>query len=140
MYAQLMCVLLYFSTKIHEVTQRHSTGFTGLPFNSFRKLSCSHCKHCLGFLRAPSSSWMRISKNLLHPPNLSIFEPYFDSVRVMRRFRQNVADHAARSASCALVLLQDNLNRDSGTNIFSVLTIHKFNVSVRWSKSFLASF
>lgn len=63
-------------------------------------------------------------ENFLDSADLTIFQAYFNPVRMRRRIRQYISDNSARSSPCSLILLQNNFDCNACFYIFSVLTIH----------------
>jgi hypothetical protein len=62
--------------------------------------------------------------DLLNSADLAAFQADFDAVRMMRRFGQDVFDHAARPLAGALIGFQNDLDRKPWPYLFPVLTAH----------------
>src|SRR3954471_1931705 len=67
---------------------------------------------------------MALFDDLLNSADLAAFQSDFDAVWMMRRFGQDVFDHAARPLAGALIGFQDDLDRKPWPYLFPVLTAH----------------
>jgi hypothetical protein len=59
-----------------------------------------------------------------YPADLSIAQPHFDAVRMVARGGQYILNDAAGQATGALILLEDDVDVQPGSDIRAVFTIH----------------
>jgi hypothetical protein len=73
-------------------------------------------------------------QNVLNPSDLPVFQAHLDSMRVKIGIRQNFRHYAGSELSGPLVGFQHNLHSRTDPYVFSVLSVHKFDIIVflRW--------
>jgi len=79
---------------------------------------------CPEYVAGPLLSIVR--KHLLHPPDLSVFEPYLDPTRMKGGRSKNILHGPNGSFAGSLVLFQNNCDALSGPNVTALLTAHCF--------------
>jgi hypothetical protein len=76
------------------------------------------------------SSPLFIRKDLLHPPDLSVFQPHFDPARMMGCGSQDILHHPDGSVAGSLISFQDDCDALTDMNVFANLAVHMDSGSV----------
>jgi hypothetical protein len=65
----------------------------------------------------------KLFDDLLHPAHLAVRQPYFDAVRMSGGTGQQLFDYAARPLAGALVVLEDDVHGQAGTDVLAIMSI-----------------
>lgn len=68
-----------------------------------------------------------VRKDLLHPADPAIIQSHLDSAGVVGGGREYILHNPDRSAAGSLILLQDDFDALTGSNVFPILAVHIFS-------------
>lgn len=69
-----------------------------------------------------------VREDLLYSPDTAIIQSHLDPARVVGGGREYILYNPDRSAAGSLILLQDDLDSLTGSNILPILAIHTFSL------------